>query len=140
MSEITAEESFQAFLVQMRAATDRFYAGDAEPYKAIYSHRDDATRFGGWGGYEQGWEQLSARYDKTTANFRGGQLEYQALATHVSETLACTVGIERGQVWLVGEAEPETLASRVTHVYRREGDTWRLVHRHADPLVDTRRE
>ena len=24
---------------------------------------------------------------------------------------------------------------RVTLVYRREGDEWRLVHRHADPLV-----
>jgi hypothetical protein len=24
---------------------------------------------------------------------------------------------------------------RVTHVYRRDGDDWLLVHRHADPLV-----
>ena len=30
----------------------------------------------------------------------------------------------------------QTLDLRVTHVYRREGADWRLVHRHADPLVD----
>ena len=29
---------------------------------------------------------------------------------------------------------------RVTHIYRRFGDTWRLVHRHADfPPPDERR-
>ena len=25
---------------------------------------------------------------------------------------------------------------RVTHVYRLEGDRWKIVHRHADPLID----
>jgi len=26
---------------------------------------------------------------------------------------------------------------RVTHVFRRDAGAWRLVHRHADPLVNT---
>ena len=27
------------------------------------------------------------------------------------------------------------ISLRVTHVYRRAGSDWQLVHRHADPLV-----
>ena len=29
------------------------------------------------------------------------------------------------------------MSLRVTHVYRRDGSDWRLVHRHTDPLVQT---
>ena len=39
---------------------------------------------------------------------------------------------QRGRV---GELPEQNLSLRVTHVYRREGAGWRLVHRHADPLV-----
>jgi ketosteroid isomerase-like protein len=27
---------------------------------------------------------------------------------------------------------------RVTMIFRREGDTWRVVHRHADPITTPR--
>jgi ketosteroid isomerase-like protein len=37
----------------------------------------------------------------------------------------------------VGDQPDQDLSARVTHVYRREGVDWLLVHRHADPLVPT---
>ena len=37
----------------------------------------------------------------------------------------------------VGGLPDQDLSVRVTHVYRREGSDWLLVHRHADPLVHT---
>jgi ketosteroid isomerase-like protein len=33
---------------------------------------------------------------------------------------------------------PRPWSLRVTQVYRREGGAWKVVHRHADPLVNAR--
>ena len=35
----------------------------------------------------------------------------------------------------VGDLPDQDLSLRVTHVYRRDGADWLLVHRHADPLA-----
>jgi len=40
--------------------------------KALWSHAADVTIFGGWGAYEQGWEQVGPRLDWAAARFRGG--------------------------------------------------------------------
>ena len=37
----------------------------------------------------------------------------------------------------VGGLPEQDWSLRVTQVYRREGSEWRLVHRHADPLVNS---
>jgi hypothetical protein len=44
------------------------------------------------------------------------------------------VVVER-QHGLVGPYPPQDWSLRVTLVFRREESVWRLVHRHADPLV-----
>ena len=43
--------------------------------------------------------------------------------------------IERAHVE-VGGLPPQDWALRVTLVYRREGNGWRLAHRHANPLAN----
>ena len=42
--------------------------------------------------------------------------------------------VER-QAGQVGDLPPQDWSLRVTLAFRREGDEWRLVHRHADALV-----
>jgi hypothetical protein len=120
---------------QMRAATADFINGKTDAWKAMCSHRDDATLFGGWGGHERGWDQLSPRYDWAAARFNGGEVEFEEIARYVSTDLACTVHYERMQVRLTGGDQIVPVNLRVSHMYRLEEDGWKLINRHADNIV-----
>ena len=58
------------------------------------------------------------------------------METHAWGDTVVVVMIER-QHGRVGGQPDQDLSLRVTHVYRRDGSDWLLVHRHADPLVST---
>jgi ketosteroid isomerase-like protein len=133
--ESSGDDALRAFLARMREASQRFTNGDNALWKELCSHADDATIAGGWGDYEVGWDEVGTRYDWAAARFAGGDRGYEPVAMGVSGDLAYAFGIERGTVRLVGVAEPAPMALRVTHVYRRENGEWKLLHRHADPLM-----
>jgi ketosteroid isomerase-like protein len=131
------DPSLQAFLPRFEEGTRRFMNGDARLWKENASHADDAMIMGAWGAWEKGWPAVSDRYDWAVARFRDSQasLDVDYLSTFESGDLAVTVAVERATVRLAGQSEVRPMALRVTHVFRREDGEWKLVLRHADPLV-----
>jgi ketosteroid isomerase-like protein len=135
----TPESSFRAFLAEWERAQSAFINGDPTLWKRNSSHRDDATILGAFGGYgEKGWEALGARYDWASSQYKpgGATLQVEYLSIVVSGDLALTVAIERQEGARVGEQSPRQRALRATQVFRRERGTWKLLHRHADPLLE----
>ena len=92
---------------------------------------------GAWGAYEMGWDEVGPRYDWAAARFgeSGAEVEVEYLSSGVSGDLAYTVAIERSEVRLVDQDRPAPMVLRVTHIFRKEDGVWKLVHRHADPLM-----
>ena len=136
----TADDAdFKAFLTRFEEGTSRFINGDAGLWKENASHRDDVTLMGGWGTSERGWAEAGARYDWAAQRFEksGATLKVEYLSSAVSGDLAYTVAIEQSEVRLVGQTAPAKMALRVSHVFRREDGAWRMIHRHADPLMST---
>lgn len=131
--------SFRTFLQDFERGTTRFINGDPGPWKANVSQRDDVTLMGGWGIVARGWQDASARYDWAARRFVESdavvQVEY--VSTVVSGDLAYTVTIERSTVRLADAPAPAPMTLRVTHAFRKEDGRWKLLHRHADPLVET---
>jgi len=72
---------------------------------------------------------------KGMGQFRGATVQVEYLACAVSGDLADTVAIERSEVRLVDQNKPAAMALHVTHIFRKEDGAWKLVLRHADPLM-----
>ena len=52
----------------------------------------------------------------------------------MSTGLASIHEVERWRAKVAGRTEPSGFDLRVTSTFRHEDDTWKLVHRHADPI------
>jgi ketosteroid isomerase-like protein len=61
-------------------------------------------------------------------------VDLEVHAAYASGGLAVLVAIER-QHGTVGDLPSQEWSLRITLVFRRDGDRWQLVHRHADPLT-----
>lgn len=129
-------DSFQAALARANGANDALIAGRSAPLMALFSHADDATVLGGFGGHEMGWPQIGPRLQWVGETFLGGRCDYEVLTSWAGADLGYVVQVERIEARVRDRAEPLHLALRVTMVFRREGGEWRLLHRHADELVE----
>ena len=136
--ESTRDSGFGAFVPQWEHAQSRFINGDPTLWKRNASHEEDVTIFGAFGGSEKGWVEVGPRNDWASSQFKesGAAQRIEYLNTGVSGDLAFTVAMERQQAQIEGQDKPAARSLRVTQVFRKEGGVWKLLHRHADPLVD----
>jgi ketosteroid isomerase-like protein len=133
-TEIT-EQDIAALIARWSEAAQLYLDGDLRAYAAIARHADDYTLLPPSGGDARfGFDGSDDAVEWTARTFRGGHVEFEVLQTYSSGDLAVLVAVER-QTGEVGELPPQDWSLRLTLVFRREGSQWRLVHRHADPLV-----
>ena len=132
------DSNLQAFLPQWESAQARFINGDPSLWKQNASQGEDGTIFGAFGGYEKGWNEVGPRYDWASSQFKesGATQKIEYLNTGFSGDLAFTVSIEHQQARVGGQDALTPRALRVTQVFRKEGGAWKLLHRHADPLME----
>ena len=127
------DPSFAAALATADAAQRELQNGNSTTYKSIWSHSDEVTLIGGFGGgIEKGWANVSQRIDWVAAQFSNGTNTIERLVTHSDGKLGYVVQIERIRFQVPGQANESTRDYRVTMLFIREPAGWRLVHRHAD--------
>ena len=133
-TEIT-EQDIAALIARWSEAAQLYIDGDLRAYAAIARHAEDYTLLPPNGGdARSGFDGSDEAVEWTARTFRGGQAELEVFKTYRSGDLAVLVAVER-QVGAVGDLPSQDWSLRITLVFRREGTDWRLVHRHADPLV-----
>ena len=133
-AEIT-EQDIAELITRWSEAAQLIMNGDLRAYAAIARHAEDYTLLPPNGGHARyGFDGSDDAVEWWARTFRGGQAELEVFKTYSSGDLAVLVAVER-QAGAVGDLPPQDWSLRITLVFRREGTGWRLVHRHADPLV-----
>ncbi len=134
-----SRRDFDRFLERYEAANEAFINGDPSLWLSMVSDRDPASIFGGFGGLGNvGVDDVMQRYQLAAGAFQdgGADLEIDYLVKDVQGRLAYTVAREHAQVLYTGHTEPADHFLRVTMVFRYERGEWKIVHRHADTMVD----
>lgn len=131
--ETALSQEFQAMLARVDAAQLELQNGQPAPFKALWSHAGDVTLSGGFGGtIEKGWESISRRLDWVGAQFSKGTNTRERIVANANGDFGYIVQIEHLRFHVPGQAKESTRDYRVTMIFRREGDGWRIVHRQAD--------
>jgi ketosteroid isomerase-like protein len=134
-SDGAAGEAAADLIRRAEAQAAAFMRGDMERWSALIRIADDFTLMQPFGGEaSHGFDASPERLAQLARTFRKGDATLEVAQSYASNDLIVLVMIER-QHGEVGGLPDQDWSLRVTQVYRRQGTEWRLVHRHADPLV-----
>jgi ketosteroid isomerase-like protein len=118
---------------------DEFMRGSCEAVKPLFSKRDDVTLGNPFGPVAKGWDQIVDAMERAAKNYRGGSaVGFDNISTVVTTRLAYVVEVEHLRSKVGRGEEVSDLSLRVTTILRQEEGTWKIVHRHADPITSAR--
>jgi len=124
---------------EAHAAVDAFARGDSEPLKALYSHEADVSIANPFGPPVRGWPAVAGTMDRAATNYHDGRATgFERMAEYATPDLAYIVEMEHIEARMGGGTELTPVTLRVTTILRPEGGTWKIVHRHADPIATAR--
>jgi ketosteroid isomerase-like protein len=128
---MAAEDEVRQASEQFYAALNRTLDGDSSPMEQIWSHGSDDSAMHPFGSRSLGWEEVRAGWEQAAQAFSDGQVALdEMVVVPISGDAAYTLGTEHGQA-KVGDASIG-IDWRVTNIYRREADGWKIVHHHTD--------
>jgi ketosteroid isomerase-like protein len=136
---MVALEEVDDVLSRYHQALSDFFKGDPEPAKPLFSHQDDVTLANPFGPAARGWQQVEETMDRAASHYSdGGVTGFEEVARYVTAELAYIHEVERAYAKVDGSDDVTSLALRVTSIFRPEDGTWKVVHRHADPITTSR--
>ena len=132
-------DDLDATIEESHRALDAFVKGDPAPLQAMFSQREDVTLANPFGPAKRGWPEVRDTLARAAEHYRDGRaLGFDRVGEHVTAELASIHELERFQAKLGRSEEVTPVSLRCTSVFRLENAGWRIVHRHADPITDTR--
>ncbi len=129
-----ADGGLEDVVLRAEEAAEAWVRGDMDRYLDLVHHAPGFTLLAPFGGPASRHESRAEGVRGTAGSFADGEATLEHVETHAWGDTVVLAMIER-QHGRIGGRPDQDLSLRVTHVYRRDGAHWLLVHRHADPLV-----
>lgn len=122
--------------VRLKASND-FVEGKFEPLEKLSVIKSPATIFPPHGICIQGVNEVNAFNERGVANFLpGAKNKFEVMHQDADEHLAYWTGVQRSSVKMKGQDNEVVFNLRVTEIFRKENGEWKLMHRHADKLIE----
>jgi ketosteroid isomerase-like protein len=132
-STAPSSDELSALVRSSEEANQALVRGDIDRYVELVSMTDDFMLMPPAGGVSRGTH--AERKERMRKFFKGGTQTQELVQAYTSPDMIVLAVIERAHI-AVADVPMQDWALRVTLVYRREGSTWKLAHRHADPLAN----
>ena len=133
---MAAVDDLDQLIERSHLALGEIVNGNPEPLKEMYSHRDDVSLANPFGPPVRGWNEAARTMERAASNYRDGEIvSFENVARYVTSELAYIVEVERYRAKVGGSEDITPVTLRVTSILRPEGGTWKIVHRHADPIT-----
>ena len=130
---------FDGAVEAFRHALRTYVTGDPTPVLELFSRREDVTLANPLGPPRRGPAEVDEAGAAAAAQLSDGSIRgFEEVSRYSTADLGYVVQIERAQARLAGADDMTPIALRVTMIFRREGDTWKVAHRHADPIMTSR--
>ena len=127
-----AEQGIRKANSNFYEALNAMFTGDLEPMNAIWSHSNDVTDLGPFGGDRLvGWDAVSSEFKKETEMKLGGKVVCKDLLVRAGTDMGYTICIEEGEN-MSADGKPVVVKFRATNIFRLENGQWKLVHHHTD--------
>lgn len=137
--DMTAVDDLDVVIEQYHRAAADFIKGDPEPYKRLFSQRNDVTLGNPFGPVGRGWKDVAGIMDRAASQYTDGEItRFENIAKYTTPELAYIVEVERFRTKIAGREALSPVALRTTSIFRREDGTWKIVHRHADSITTAR--
>jgi ketosteroid isomerase-like protein len=133
-----SQPDFDAAIEAYHEALQAFVGGNPGPVTSLFSRREDVTLANPLGPPHRGPASVETAIAEASANFAGGSATFEEVSRYATPDLGYVVELERIEGRLVGTEDLRPMGLRVTMVFRREDDAWKVAHRHADPITTTR--
>ena len=132
-------DAFDEVLEQCQIALREFPKGNPEPMKKMFSHQEDVSLANPFGPPVRGWDEVAKVSDRAASQIRDGEItSFETVAKYVTAELAYVVWIERQKAKMGARQDVTPVELRVTMIFRPDNGTWKVVHRHADPITTAR--
>lgn len=128
---IKTEKELIAANDSLYAALNAMFTGNLEPMNALWSHAENITDMGPFGGRLTGWEAVSAEFRKEAAMKLGGKIICKDLHVYAGTDMGYTVCIEEGEN-MSADGTPVKVSFRATNIFHLENGQWKLVHHQTD--------
>ena len=134
-----SQGDFDGAVEAYRQALHPYLKGDPGPVTEFFSRRDDVTLANPLGPPRRGPAEVDKAIAEGAANLKDGSVRrVEEVSRYSTPELGYVVQLERTQARLPDSENMTPFVLRVTMIFRREGDTWKVAHRHADPITTAR--